>query len=102
MRITGPSGLETALLLARRTPLPEKTDLAGLIGLMPPSPLRNPQELTVRGFDPGQPVAAIDRPFHRGLSKEVEQIDEPLLHLMERLRPHFELIRAVRFAYKGD
>ncbi len=61
LRIKGPSGLETALLLARRTPLPEKTDLAGLIGLMPPSPLRNPQELTVARLRP-RPAGRGDRP----------------------------------------
>ena len=33
---------------------------------------------------------------------EEERIDEPLLQLMERLRPHFELARAVRFAYQAE
>ena len=102
LRLTGPSGLETVLLLARRTPLPEKTDMASLIGPLSPSPMRDPQELAVLGFDPGQTIAAVDRRVHRGLAKEVERIDEPLLRLMERLRPHFEFFRAVRFAYKGD
>ncbi len=35
----GPRGLETLLLLARRTPLPPGTDFAGLVGPLPPSPL---------------------------------------------------------------
>ena len=40
--------------------------------------------------------------MHRGLGHEAERIDEPLLQLRERLRTHFELIRAVRFAYQAD
>jgi hypothetical protein len=98
----GPSGLETALLLVSRTPLPAETRLTDLIGALPPAPVRDEVELAVRGFDPGQPTAALLRGTNRGLAKEAEQIDEPLLQLMERLRPHFELIRAARFAYKAD
>jgi len=101
-RMTGPPGLETALLLVRQTPLPPGTELADLIGRLPPSPLRDPQEVAVRGFDPGQPVRAIDRGEHRGLADEAERIDDPLLQVMEKLRPHFDVIRAVRFAYRGE
>jgi hypothetical protein len=36
------------------------------------------------------------------LAAEATDIDEPLLALMERLRQHFEMIRAVRFAHQGD
>ena len=100
--VQGPSGLETALLLARRTPLPATTDLTAVIGPLPPAPLRNPLEFAVRGFDSGRPTGAIDLGVHRGLGLEAEKIDEPLLRLMDRLRPHFDLIRAVRFAYQGD
>jgi hypothetical protein len=98
----GPSGLETALLLARTTPLPKTTDLARLVGRLPPAPLRDPRELAVRGFDPGQPPRSIERGLFRGLGKEAERVDEPLMQLLERLRPHFDLIRAVRFAYRAD
>jgi hypothetical protein len=95
--------LETALLLVRRTPLPPDTDLAGLIGRLPSSPLRDPEERAVFFFDSGQqPVEAIDRGEHRGLGEEAKQIDDPLLQLLDRLRPHFELARAVRFAYRGE
>jgi serine/threonine protein kinase len=99
----GPSGLETALLLVRRTPLPPGTDLAGLIGRLPSSALHDPQERAVFVFDSGQqPVEAIDRGEHRGLGEEAKQIDDALLQLLDRLRPHFELARAVRFAYRGE
>jgi len=32
---------------------------------------------------------------------EVEAIDDPLVQLLGRLRGHFEVIRAVRFAHQG-
>lgn len=98
----GKRGLETALLLVRSSPLPQGTDLTSLIGRLRPSPLRDPQEVAVYGFDLGQPVREVERPLYRGLGPEPERIDEPLLQLMERLRPYFETVRAVRFAYQGE
>jgi hypothetical protein len=98
----GTAGLETALLLVRRTPLPRDADLAGLIGHLAPSPLREPQEVAELVFDVGQPAVKVNRSLHRSLGPEPEPIDDPLLQLMERLRPHFEAIRAVRFAYRGE
>jgi hypothetical protein len=38
----------------------------------------------------------------RGGGKAAKHIDDPLLRLMERLRPHFEVIRAVRFAHQAN
>jgi hypothetical protein len=98
----GPSGLETVLLLVRREPLPENVDLKEVIGPMKPSPFDNPQEVAVRGFDPGQPTTFLNVGEHRGFGKRPEEIDEPLLQMMERLRQHFEMIRAVRFAHQAD
>jgi hypothetical protein len=100
--VEGPSGLETILMLARLMPLPPGTDLTAVIGTLPPAPLRDPFEVAVRGFDVGQAVDTIDLGSHRGPAKAARQIDEPLLQLLERLRPHFEVIRAVRFAYSGN
>ncbi len=100
--VEGPSGLETILMLARRTPLSADADLAAVIGKLPRAPLRNPLEVAMHGFNIGQPVNAIDRGLNRGPAKEAKQIDEPLLQLLERLRPYFEVTRAVRFAYRGD
>jgi eukaryotic-like serine/threonine-protein kinase len=103
-RMSGPGGLETLLLLASHTPLPPGTDLAGLIGSFPPTPLRDEREFAVRGFDEGQPVEALRIGQHRGIGDEPDKIDDPLLQLMERLssqRP-FDLIKAVRFAYRGE
>src|SRR5262249_26393844 len=96
------SGLETVLLLARPTPLPPDVPLARLIGKPAPVPLRHPKELAVRGFDAGQPVDIIHLDQHRGPEQEAAEIDDPLLRLMGRLQPHFEVVRAVRFAHEGD
>jgi predicted Ser/Thr protein kinase len=103
-KMTGPGGLETVLLLARRTPLLPGTNLVGLIGQLPPSPLRNVLEVARGGFDEGQPIEALRLGQHRGIDEEADKIDEPLLQLMERLRKEgqFDVIRPVRFAYRGE
>jgi serine/threonine protein kinase len=98
----GPDGLETALLLARNTPLPADFDLKALLGAGAPAPLRDPHEVAVRGFDQGGAAFEPRLEQFRGLGKEAERIDEPLVHLVGRLRPHFEVVRAVRFAHKSD
>jgi serine/threonine protein kinase len=95
-------GLETVLLLARRTPLPSEVKLSQLVGQLPPTRLRDPLEVAVRGFDPGQPVNFINQGEHRGFQEEAEEIDDPLLQLMGRLQEHFEMVRAVRFAHQGN
>jgi serine/threonine protein kinase len=100
--VQGTSGLETAMLLARWTPLPEGTNLTDVVGKLSPSPLRDPQEVAVRGFDSGQPTGTINRVQKRKVGAQAQLIDEPLLQLMDRLRPHFDMIRAVRFAYQCD
>jgi serine/threonine-protein kinase len=94
-------GLETVLLLARPTPLPADVDLAEVIGQLPPVPLRHPGELAVRGFNQGQPVDSLNLGENRGLETEAAAIDDPLVGLLQRLREHFEVIRAVRFAHAG-
>jgi eukaryotic-like serine/threonine-protein kinase len=100
----GAGGLETVLLLARRTPLAEGTNLAGLIGPLSPSPLRNELEIAKRGGDEGQPIVTLNVNMHRSIDDETAKIDDPLLQLMERLRTQyqFDVIKAVRFAYRGE
>jgi hypothetical protein len=58
----------------------------------------------VRGFDEGQPVEALRMDMHRGIDEETEKIDDPLMRLMEKLRSEhrFEVIKAARFAYRGE
>jgi hypothetical protein len=94
-------GLETIVLLARRTPLPAGVKLGAVIGKMPRVPLGDPAEVAVRVFDPGQPVGHINVGQKRGFQKGAQDIDDPLLKMMGRLRRHFEMIRAVRFAHQG-
>src|SRR5205823_4488965 len=103
-RMSGPGGLETVLLLARRIPLPPGMDLSRLVGPLPPAPLRDVREVAVRGFDEGQPTESLRLGQHRGIGEEAGKFDDPLLRLMERLRTEgpFELIKAVRFAYRGE
>ena len=57
-----------------------------------------------RGVDEGQPIEAMRAGEHRGIDEEADKIDDPLLQLMERLRTQnqFEVIKAVRFAYRGE
>jgi len=105
LRMKGPGGLETALLLVRRTPLPPNTDLAASIGPLPPSPLRNELEVAMRGGDEGQPVEPLRIAQNRGIDEQqTVKIDDPLLQLMERLRTswQFDVIKAWRFAYRGE
>jgi hypothetical protein len=101
-KVLGKSGLDTVLLLARRKPLPARVPLARLVGKLPPTGFHNPHEWAERGFDAEQPVAFINRGDNRAPAEEAEEIDDPLLQLMGRLRKHFEMIRAVRFAHLGD
>ncbi len=102
--MSGPGGLETVLLLARRTPLPTGIDLVGLVGPLAPSPLHNEHEIAMRGFDEDQPTETVQVALNRGIGDEPDAIDDPLLRLMERLRKQgpFEVIKAVRFAYRGE
>jgi hypothetical protein len=95
----GEDGLETVLLLARDTPLPKEVNLGKLLGRIGPSPLRDRGEYAVRGFNRGEPVRVI-ADVARGAAKKAKEIDDPLLQMMERVRNHFEVIRAVRFAYQ--
>ena len=104
LRMKGPGGLETALLLVRRKPLASNIDLTALIGPLPKSPLRNELEVAVRGFNEGQPVESL-MALNRGIDDaETAKIDDPLLQLMEKLRTQnqFDVIKAVRFAYRGE
>src|SRR5262249_46506784 len=100
--VMSPTGLETAVLLVRRSPLPADVDLAALIGKLAPSRLTNPHEIAWLELTPAQNAARHEKVLHRNLvTEESKRIDEPILNLLERLKPHFELIKAVRFAHLG-
>jgi serine/threonine protein kinase len=98
----GKSGLETVLLLVRRTPLPADVNLSELIGTQPRLPLADPLELALLNLDRGQTVERAQEDDRRGPRQKAQKIDDPLLELVARLQGHFEMIRAVRFAHQGD
>jgi hypothetical protein len=101
-KLSGPPGLETVLMLARRTPLPAETSLADIAGTLPPTALRDPRELAFFGFHQNETRGSVRLALNRGIEVETAGIDDPLLQLMERLRQqHFEVVQAVRFAYRG-
>jgi hypothetical protein len=90
--IDGLPGAETAVLLATRRPLDADFDWKSLeITLRPPSQ-----------WDP-QDVVRLDvnatRSALRSVGPKPELIQDPLLQFLEQLRPHFEVIKAVRFGH---
>jgi hypothetical protein len=96
-------GMETVLLLARSTPLPEGTKLSSLLEpLPPPVKVREAEELVKLGLDGGAKSISTLLAKSRGAEEEAKAADEPLQALMLRLSEHFELIRAVRFAHLGE
>jgi serine/threonine protein kinase len=104
LRLNNKSGVETILLLARRTPWPQGRSLAEVAGPLPlgATPLREPLEFAVRGGDGEKavdPLLSLDG--NRGFGVDLDEIDEPLIKLMARLKDYFELRRAVRFAHQG-
>jgi hypothetical protein len=95
-------GLETVLLLGRRTPLSEGTRLGSLLGTPPTAKVRLRDELAVLGLGVGSDSVFTLLASNRGPEEEARAADEPLRALLLRLRDHFELIRAVRFAHEGE
>jgi hypothetical protein len=92
-------GLDTMLLLARKTPLPQEVLLAEVIGEVSPAPLGPHNEVVVRGLDRGMLVEEVKLDQNRRPFGDAAKIDDQLLQLMERLSDHFELIRAIQFAH---
>ncbi|MBY0461086.1 MAG: protein kinase [Gemmataceae bacterium] len=101
LAVEGAPGLETAVLLARSSPLPAGVNLAELTGQLPPSPFNDPREVAWLDLGPGRARVHETLGRHRGLTAgDTRTIDTPLFAMLEeRLRPHFELIKAVRFAH---
>jgi hypothetical protein len=95
-------GLETVLLLVRRTPLEPDVRLGTLLGSLPPLKMRARDEVVVFGLDRGADAPATLLALNRGPEAEARAADEPLLAALGRLKNHFELIRAMRFAHEGE
>jgi hypothetical protein len=99
-KVAGKSGLDTILLLARRTPLPADYGLAEVVGRLPPTRAQSPLEWALRGCDRGEEVGSLNRGDNRAPEEEAARIDDPLLRLMDKLGEQFEVLRAVRFAHE--
>lgn len=95
------AGLDTILLLVRTTPLPEDVRLLDVIGKVPEAPLGPVNEVVVRGLNAGQPAEEVKLDQERAPLDQAKAIDDQLVQLMDRLKDHFELIRAVQFAHVG-
>jgi len=95
-------GLETVLLLARRTPLGEGTPLGSLLGTVPTAKMRLRDEVAVLGLQSGSDSVTTLLAANRGPEEEARAMEEPLRTLLGRLRDRFEWIRAVRFAHEGE
>jgi hypothetical protein len=92
-------GMDTVLLLARRTPLPKEVNLATLIKPLPHADAVRPDELEVLALDGGPKASPfVLHPPGADGSKQ-SAADHPLAPLLARLAEHFDLIRCVRFAH---
>jgi hypothetical protein len=93
-------GMETVLVMSRSTPLPEGTSVGELLGeLPPPVAVREPTELVIFEVkDYAKTVTSVVSQA-RGDEGAAKAADEPLKALLLRLSPHFDLVRAVRFAH---
>jgi hypothetical protein len=94
------SGLETVLLLARRTPLGENVRFGTLLGSSMPAKLRDRAEVAIFAMDRAKGSVESLLSLNRGDAAEVGEVDAALLTLMDRMKGEFELIRAVRFAHE--
>lgn len=93
-------GTETVLLLTRRTPRPESTNIGTLMGdLPPPPPAASSQELVILEVRDHAKSATTVVSRDRGDITAAKAADEALQALLLRLSPHFDLVRAVRFAH---
>jgi hypothetical protein len=95
-------GLETVLLLARRTPLSKDVRLGTLLAPLPPAKMRLGNEWAVLTLPPGTDSLTTLSAANRGPEEVARAADEPLRKTLLGLRDHFELIRAVRFAHEGE
>lgn len=95
--INGTPGLETAVMIATRTPL-DKAFWDSLPGEIPSRSQFDPNQVLWVELKPSSTHPVI-RGLTRGLGTQSEAIKDPLLEFLERFRPHAELIQAVRFAH---
>jgi hypothetical protein len=99
--VGGKSGLETVLLLARCTPLPPDTQLAKLISLPATNLTNHHRVVEFRSDRKAQPFE-MSCPLELRGPKEALEIPDPLLKLAVALKPHFDYVQAISFAYEGE
>lgn len=99
-RNDGKEGMETIVLMARDAPLPDDVDLEQLLSGFPKQEMQDPRALV--WLEGGAVVTGGDRAPQ---FFDPKRIDDPVLQsqrlIAERLKPHFDLIRAVSFANQG-
>jgi len=95
-------GMETVLLMARSTPLPEGTNVGELIGEPPTVALRDSSEVVILEVKDHAEAVTTVLSQSRGDDAAAKAADEPLKAMLLRLSPHFDLVRAVRFAHVAD
>jgi hypothetical protein len=103
--VEGPAGVETFLLLARRTPLPLTVDVRERIGKPGASAAGKPDQFDWLAIEEGR-LTRIDPGRSRTRGPQSRRINDPLVQVLVRLRgpadnPHFELLQGVRFAHVG-
>src|SRR5262249_13592343 len=98
LEVEGPSGVETFLLLARRTPLPLEDDLRRLLGKPAPGLPLKPDQLDGIAIEEGL-LKRIDPGRARTRGPLSGPINDSLVQMLVKLQPHFELLQGVRFAH---
>jgi len=93
------TGMETVLLLSRRTPLPADVKLAELLAPLP-ADSQPIDKVTFLSLDSGAKSVSVLLPAASAVQPQTLAAGDPLGQLMLRLGKHFELIRAVRFAHE--
>ena len=97
------AGLETVLVLARRTPLPAGVDLGDVLGKLPPARFESPTENIVQVFRDGKVIQEQPHGWEPGLrgikGKLATPLDDPAMVAVRRLRPYFDLIHVARFGH---
>ena len=104
LKMKGPGGLETVLLWSVVLRYPRTSTWRPRSDRCPRHRCETSSRSRSAG-DEGQPTAALRVDMHRGIDEDqTDKIDDPLLQLMETLRTQnqFEVIKAVRFAYRGE
>jgi len=103
--VQGAPGMETAVLLARDTPLPEDVDLQSLLAGLAPQPVDDGPPLVevengrIRGYDKVASANA-DRSFDlRRPQRRLHAVLRNQEQIHARLRSHFPLIYAINLAH---